>query len=105
MNFVFSSIIWFFYQYCIGCDINKDKSLELYLIAINNEKFLKQNYTHIDNEFDILQNINITIGKYLLQFIYYKDIFLNTINFSTARETIIKCLKFSKRVIQLVNII
>src|SRR4051812_19017296 len=30
----FSSIIGFFYQYGIGCDIDKDKALESYLLAV-----------------------------------------------------------------------
>ena len=34
----FSSIIGFFYQHGIGCDANKNKALELYLLAVNNEK-------------------------------------------------------------------
>src|SRR5918912_1184086 len=36
-KFLFSSIIGFFYQYGISCDVDKDKSLELYLLAVNNK--------------------------------------------------------------------
>jgi hypothetical protein len=77
-EFWFSSIIGFFYQYGIGCDINKDKSLELYLLSINNDKFLNQKFSHlekIDKEFFILQDINIIIGKYLLSFFIIKILF------------------------------
>src|SRR4051812_28539997 len=65
----FSSIIGFFYQYGMGCEVDKNKSLKLYLLAINNNinlHLLDEN----DNEFDILQNINIIIGKYLLSLFY-----------------------------------
>ena len=32
-KFRFSSIIGFFYQYGIGCDVDKNKALELYLLV------------------------------------------------------------------------
>src|SRR2546423_12160023 len=70
---LFSSIIGFFYQYGIGCDVDKNKALESYLLAVNNEESLKnQKLINLrlleenDNEFEILQNMNIAIGKYLL---------------------------------------
>src|SRR5688572_19075392 len=93
-EFWFSSIIGFFYQCGIGCDVDKNKALKLYLLAVNNEESLIQQFTNLqsveenDNEFDMLQNINITIefdtyqnfniiiGKYLLSLFYYKDIIL-----------------------------
>ncbi|CAG8507992.1 13390_t:CDS:2 [Funneliformis caledonium] len=58
----FSSIIGFFYQYGIGCEIDKDKSLELYLLAIKRDEF---------------QYINNIIAKYLLALFYYKVIDLD----------------------------
>src|ERR1043166_3443288 len=64
-NFWFSSIIGFFYQYGIGCDVDKKKALELYLLAVGNfneKEFLEEN----DDEFDMLRNINTLIGSYLL---------------------------------------
>ncbi|PKY43691.1 hypothetical protein RhiirA4_457744 [Rhizophagus irregularis] len=72
----FSSIIGFFYQYGIDCIIDKNKALELYLLAINNKE------NTLEDEFDdnILQNINVNIGKYLLSMFYYKDIILDKIN-------------------------
>src|ERR1051325_9399157 len=84
-KFWFSSIIGFFYQLGIGCDVDKNKALELYLLTVNNDdnEFLNQNFAHLylleenDNEFDALQSINIIIGKYLLSLFYYKDIILN----------------------------
>ncbi|CAB4481147.1 unnamed protein product [Rhizophagus irregularis] len=97
---LFSSIIGFFYQHGIGCIIDKNKALELYLISVNNnniiikinenfkESFIKLN---IINEFEISsQNINVIIGKFLLSLFYYKDIILDERNFnnylSSARK-------------------
>src|ERR1051325_10087355 len=87
-KFLFSSIIGFFYQLGICCDVDKNKALELYLLAINNDdcEFLNQNFAHLhlleanDNEFDKLQSINsinIIVGKYLLSLFYYKDVILD----------------------------
>ncbi|GBB88238.1 hypothetical protein RclHR1_01480003 [Rhizophagus clarus] len=80
----FASVIGFFYQHGISCAINRNKALELYLLAVNNEKSLNQDYKNSqflkgnDDEFhDILRNNNIIIGKYLLSLFYYKDIILN----------------------------
>ncbi|PKY18744.1 HCP-like protein [Rhizophagus irregularis] len=69
----FSSIIGFFYQYGIGCNMDKNKALELYLLNIKIEE--EKDY----ELFDILQNINFIIGKYLLSLFYYKDIILDKI--------------------------
>src|SRR3990170_6544757 len=57
----FSSLIGFFYQHGIGCNVNKDKALEMYLLAIKQDR---------------VQTINTTIAKYLLSLFYYKDIIL-----------------------------
>src|ERR1043166_3917311 len=70
-EFLFSSIIGFFYQYGIGCDIiDKSKSLKLYSFAVNHEQSSNQKYTNLleenGDEFYIMQNINTMIGKYLL---------------------------------------
>src|SRR5688572_23223678 len=35
-EFWFSSVIGFFYQYGVNCEIDKDKALKLYLLTINN---------------------------------------------------------------------
>src|SRR5688572_27555201 len=56
-----SSLIGFFYQHGIGCNVDKDKALEMYLLAIKQDK---------------VQTINNTIAKYLLSLFYYKDIIL-----------------------------
>src|SRR3954452_22132478 len=70
-EFWFSSIIGFFYQYGIGCDVDNNKAMKLYLLAVNNES-LNRKFTNLrlfeenDNEFVMFQNINIVIGKYLL---------------------------------------
>src|ERR1043166_399395 len=65
-KFWFSSIIGFFYQVGINCNVDKSKALEFYLLAVNNDEkeFLNQNFPQLnllkgeDNEFDILQSIN-----------------------------------------------
>ena len=38
-KFWFSSIIGFFYQLGIDCDVDKNKALELYLLVVDNEIF------------------------------------------------------------------
>ncbi len=57
----FSSLIGFFYQHGIGCNVNKDKALEMYLMAIKQDR---------------VQIPNSIIAKYLLSLYYYKDIIL-----------------------------
>jgi TPR repeat protein len=37
-NFVFWYLLGFFYQYGIVCNVDKNKALELYLLAVNNKK-------------------------------------------------------------------
>src|SRR3954454_1980375 len=98
-EFWFSSIIGFFYQHGIGCDANKDKSLKLYLLAVNNDhegssnqKFINLHLLESNNEFDIVKN-NIMIGKYLLSLFYYKDIILE----NKLNDFIIKYLKSSRK--------
>src|SRR5436305_14703013 len=98
-NLCFSSIIGFFYQVGISCDVDRNKALELYLLAENNGKkeFLDQNFIYFhsskenDNEFNVLRNNNIIIGKYLLSLFYYKDIILyekklNELNLRSVRK-------------------
>src|SRR6266540_1767472 len=58
---LFSSLIGFFYQHGIGCNVNKDKALEMYLLTIKQDK---------------VRTINNSIAKYLLSLLYYKDIIL-----------------------------
>src|SRR5436190_12540637 len=64
---LFTSIIGFFYQYGIGCDVDENKAFEMYLSAVNNEESLKIQFTNLyllgesKEEFDILQNNNIII--------------------------------------------
>jgi len=57
----FSSLIGFFYQHGLGCNVNRDKALEMYLLAIKHDE---------------VQSINNIIAKYLLSLYYYKDIIL-----------------------------
>src|SRR4051794_501905 len=99
-EFLFSSIIGFFYQYGIDCNVDKDKSYKLYLLAVNNnEESSNQKFTNLHlldkggDEFDRMQNINIIIGKCLLSLFYYKDIiFENRLN-----DIIIKYLRSSRK--------
>src|SRR6266498_5367394 len=79
---LFSSLIGFFYQHGIGCNVNKDKALEMYLFAIMQDKD---------------QIFNNTIAKYLLSLFYYKDIILSNkviiglpININPLKNEIIK---------------
>src|SRR5437868_6277189 len=89
----FTSIIGFFYQYGIGCDVDENKAFEMYLLTVNNEESLFQ-FTNSnllgenEEEFEILQNNNIIIGKYLLSLFYYKDIILSgyVINLNFAKK-------------------
>ncbi|CAB4397238.1 unnamed protein product [Rhizophagus irregularis] len=69
----FSSLIGFFYEYGIVgvIKIDKNKSLELYLLTINNEN---------KKLISLYQILNIIIAKYLLSFHYYKYILLNKRN-------------------------
>src|ERR1043166_10323982 len=94
-EFWFSSIIGFFYQFGLCCDVDDSKALEFYLLAVNDDEkeFLNHNFTHVhlnDNEFNALKNINNIIGKYLLSLFYYKDILLDERKF-------IKYLKFAQK--------
>ncbi|EXX70696.1 kinase-like domain-containing protein [Rhizophagus irregularis DAOM 181602=DAOM 197198] len=84
----FTSLIGYFYQFGIGCNLNREKALDCYLIAINNNI----NYDSLDiinknqlplivknnGVFSLLRNSNTIIGKYLLSLFYYKD-FINNI--------------------------
>ena len=78
----FASIVGFFYQHGIGCDIDRNMALELYLQSVNNENSLNNNLNQLylieenGNQDNKLQDINIIIGKYLLSLFYYLDIIL-----------------------------
>ncbi|CAB4489044.1 unnamed protein product [Rhizophagus irregularis] len=83
----FTSFMGFFYQFGIGCELDKGKSVELYLLAIGNNSEIKNDSLNEDFDFDqlnydkdtfnYLTNKNIIIGKYLLSIFYYKDIILD----------------------------
>src|SRR5438046_2156903 len=57
-----SSLVGFFYQHGIGCNVDKDKALKMYLSTIKRDE---------------PQSINTLIAKYLLALFYYKDIILD----------------------------
>src|SRR5215469_3318976 len=79
----FSGIIGFFYQYGIGCNVDKNKALELYLLTVNlNKDNLYQQFILLkeNNEDIILKDINVIVGKYLLSLFYYKDIIIDKKN-------------------------
>ncbi|CAB4393357.1 unnamed protein product [Rhizophagus irregularis] len=89
----FSSLIGFFYEYGINNNndnnnnddddiiIDKNKSLKLYLLSINN-------YKNDENKklTSLYQLLNIIISKYLLSHYYYKDIILNKRNLITKES-------------------
>src|SRR4051812_30129439 len=61
-RFWFSSIIGFFYQFGVGCDVDDGKALEFYLLAVNNDEkeYLNHNFTHLhlnDDKSNTFQNI------------------------------------------------
>ncbi|CAG8472558.1 1009_t:CDS:2 [Funneliformis mosseae] len=66
----FSSLLGFFYQYGIGHKVNNKKALELYKITTKQDNLGKNIYNH-------LQNINKSVGEYLLALYYYKDIIVD----------------------------
>ena len=69
----FTSIMGFFYQHGIGCKVDKNNALEIYLyIIVNEEKFIYLNTGKIH-----LFTLNNIIGKYLLSLYYYKDIIID----------------------------
>ncbi|EXX58581.1 uncharacterized protein OCT59_026924 [Rhizophagus irregularis] len=84
----FTSLIGYFYQFGIGCNLNREKALDCYLIAINNNinydslDIIDNNQLHLiiknNGVFNLLRNSNTIIGKYLLSLFYYKD-FINSI--------------------------
>ncbi|GES87833.1 Sel1 repeat family protein [Rhizophagus clarus] len=67
---LFTSFIGFFYQHGIGCNLDKEKAVEFYLLSVNNE-------TAKEETNNLLRKRNIIIGKYLLSLFYYKDIILD----------------------------
>ncbi|CAB4477939.1 hypothetical protein RhiirA5_381834 [Rhizophagus irregularis] len=103
-NFIwFTSLMGFFYQFGIGCIMNEKIALDLYFLSVNkknhddddddydneippltlNDDFNNKLYLTEENrnEFNLLKNNNIIIGKYLLSLYYYKDIIIiNTVN-------------------------
>jgi hypothetical protein len=108
-KFWFTSLIGFFYQSGIGCDPDRSRAMELYLLAINDEKdFQIENFSKLEknkDSFDALRNKNIIIGKYLLALFYYRDIILDIEGFNynqIRKETennqneLIKLLKLAK---------
>ncbi len=69
----FSSLIGFFYQHGIGeCEVNQNKALESYLLAVNTES--EEYLNHFNDD---LKKYNIIIGKHLLALYYYKEIIVN----------------------------
>ncbi|CAB5363310.1 unnamed protein product [Rhizophagus irregularis] len=107
-NFIwFTSLMGFFYQFGIGCMMNEKSALDLYFLSVNKKNHNDDDdYDDDDNdneipsltlnddfnnklclteenrnEFNLLKNNNIIIGKYFLSLYYYKDIIIfNTIN-------------------------
>ncbi|CAB4492143.1 unnamed protein product [Rhizophagus irregularis] len=78
-KFWFTSLIGFFYNFGIGCKLNKEKALDFYLLVIDNEKI---EIDFSNENFNLLKNKNIIIGKYLLSLFYYKDIIIDMEGFN-----------------------
>ncbi|RIA90346.1 hypothetical protein C1645_823479 [Glomus cerebriforme] len=88
VNFGLQVLLDFFYQIGIGCDLDKEKMIELYFLAINNENekdSLNENFKDKDT-FYLLRNENIIIGKHLLSLFYYKDIIIDTEGFNYTQN-------------------
>ncbi|GBB94209.1 hypothetical protein RclHR1_02310015 [Rhizophagus clarus] len=92
-KFWFTSLIGLFYQLGIYCKLDKEKAVEFYLLAINNETgndSLNRDFDSRDNEvFNLLRERNIIIGKYLLSLFYYKDIILD-FNYILRLQTLVE---------------
>src|SRR5436190_11413539 len=96
----FASIVGFFYQHGIGCDINRKMALELYLLIANeslsnNLNYQIQEINGNENEVNELQDINAIIGRYLLSLFYYRDIILAKKNLDKGKS-VNKSNKFEK---------
>ncbi|PKY56402.1 hypothetical protein RhiirA4_476678 [Rhizophagus irregularis] len=74
-KFWFTSLLGFFYQFGIGCNLNREKALDFYFIVITIDNKIKENddFNQLNLIEDTLRNNNIIIGKYLLSLFYYKD--------------------------------
>ncbi|GBB88408.1 hypothetical protein RclHR1_00150004 [Rhizophagus clarus] len=80
-NFDYSSLIGIFYQYGIGCDVDKDKSFEIFSNIIKNNilkefSFNQKNGTITFND-DNIKELNEIITHYFYSLSFYKDIILN----------------------------
>ncbi|CAB4373417.1 unnamed protein product [Rhizophagus irregularis] len=103
----FTSLIGYFYQFGIGCDLNREKALDCYLIAINNnidydsldiiDKNQLQLIVKNNGAFNLLRNSNTIIGKYLLSLFHYKDI-INSMILSAVTDLNQNKLVFLERI-------
>jgi TPR repeat protein len=83
-NFSYSSLIGIFYQYGIGCEVNKIKAFEIFSNAVkNNQKeilkkfsFDQKNETIIFCD-DSIKELNEVITQYFYSLYLYNDIILN----------------------------
>ncbi|CAB5356859.1 unnamed protein product [Rhizophagus irregularis] len=120
-KFWFTSLIGFFYQIGIGCDKNKEKALEFYLIDIDNKKIendslininfnqlhliIEKNEDSISNLM-IMRNYNIIIKKYLLSLFYYKDNILLDIKYKQNKlVNLLKLIEYDDLEVQYNSII
>ena len=78
----FTSLMGFFYQLGIGCDLDRKKAMESYFLAISNETEKDSLIVKDKDTFDLSRNQNFIIGKYLLSLFYYRDIILDIEGFN-----------------------
>jgi hypothetical protein len=77
VNFGSQVLLDFFYQLGIGCNSDRKKAIEFYLLSVNNETendSSNKHFTHKNNKTFNINKRNIIIEKYLLSMFYYKDI-------------------------------
>jgi hypothetical protein len=73
MNYCFLISLDFFYQYGIGCIVDKDKALELYILTVNNkieDEYLNQKFTQL------LEKYNDSVSSLLIYWKIFIDIIL-----------------------------
>ena len=81
----YSSLIGFFYQQGIGCEVDKAKAFEIYSNAIANNQKVELSYFFSDqkNEIDFCNNnddiesINAMILQYFYSLFLYKDVIIH----------------------------
>ncbi|GBB86631.1 hypothetical protein RclHR1_01300016 [Rhizophagus clarus] len=82
--FYYSSLIGYFYQHGIGCEIDEDKALEIFSNAVNNNRKAKSSNLSFDQKNEIItccndddiKKLNEIILQYFYSLFLYEDIIL-----------------------------